>query len=174
MSVKKLVVLALLVAACKRGEQVKVDLSTPADVGRTICAIVKSGQTDLLGQVLPWDKQVAGCNDTARVTECGGPSALTFGCSSVPRGKQYPHCSETQLKKDWKAFGAAFASSGTTCTVERPESGALEEIQLVMFGAKSTVRLEKGGDGKWQVADEVLIPEIQMAVLAEKMNPPVA
>lgn len=175
MRVLTIVAATLVLMACsKSSKDVKIDLSTPADYGKTLCALLSTGDVRRLGEVEPWENQIKGCNLTRRVTECGGAGRfVTFGCKSVPEGKAYPDCTQQKLQDEWKRYAAELSTSKSKCVVERPRSGKLDEIEIVTFGGtRDIVRLTKHSDGQWRQwsLDPVLLPKSQLAAMDARMQ----
>lgn len=149
---------------------VTIDRSTPADVGRSLCALLVSGKMDQLGEIAPWPQQVDECNSANRNSECvRGGWRVGTPCTVVPADKTYPDCNEQTLRRHWNDFAETFAKTHATCSVERPESGRLEEIDMLIFGTRETVVLEKQTDGRWQVGRKrFFLPDIQRTALDEQ------
>jgi len=165
-----LLAIAVAVGACsEKSSSIKIDVATPADVGRSLCAIFKSGSTDLLGHLLPWSDQVAGCNSMHHLAECRRHGWSPGVACTIPK-KVYAECSEETLKAQWKDFAGTLARAKASCAVERPTSGELDEVDIVILGTRETLPLMKLADGSWKVADNVLLSEIQMAVMDEKQR----
>src|SRR5689334_5528235 len=119
-----LVMLAAITGCSGKSHDVTVNVSTPADVGRTLCAILENERIDLLDKVLPWTQQVAACNAIlngrgsyakgilpCRKAEGSGAADGSEAASGSADGESadatFANCTEEALIADWKALAAA-------------------------------------------------------------------
>ena len=167
--------LSLAIGGCKKGnsEQApRINAATPADWGRSFCALLRANQTDRLGELAPWRDRVDECNNMTRLNECKKAGwRIGSPCTVVPEGKTYPQCDEQKLKDGWRELAEAFAKSDSTCRVDSPASGQPDEIDMSLFGVRETVLLEKTGSGTWQVSRKrFFLPDVQKAAIDESLK----
>lgn len=153
------VLVLLATVACKGGggdkKEPTIDLSTPADVGRSLCGVIEAGRDDLLEQLAKddfWESQVLVCELQAQLALCGESTfsmSPRGGCKKGLSPEMISFCSIEKRREEWKKFMSATAKAKTQCSVERPSSGSLEQVDIVTYrGKRDTLHLAQEGD-KW-------------------------